>query len=707
MNRRTAITFWAGLLFVLAGPVEAAVRVVVAHNDSGCSTAAFKFKDVPSPSADDAATNATFAIVSGRADANALGRLHDGKLPVWENEPGDNFAFEGKDGGRLLVDLGRAIDIGQVNTYSWHCLTRAPQVYVLYASDGSAGNFQPKPVKGQPPEECGWDRVAAVDTRPSSGDTSGQYGVSISASGGSLGRYRYLLFDILPAETDDDWGNTFYSEIDVVSCQASAASTVPSTHSAEMNAQSDFVGDPMDWKPPAAPPALQDRYGEAAYAELKKGAMSKTDVAALRAPGRPTDGLLVTEVIAGSQAAGLGIKAGDILMSVDGNPIGPAAGDVDFGRARTDAPQQITFWAAGTGQRTVTIQPGMLGVYTYDGWRIADAYARLSERDPRWDDDMFVAATTFMTNADLAETALAHAQQAGYRGRLLTPLAMRIAFEQCHFDDAMAWEWPSFVSGAHLGSDTVKVLNTAALLSFKLEQSLELAKRYPAELGDEKEIASAAAAYRAMPKHDRGDLLTELPGLRRQRCRQLDAFIPLQDPEIAETSKWSLQFFNAYQPVEFQIPSGHFQHLAMTPGFANAELAVHFHLRDTDQETTSYSKCVWFGLYDVKGAQPTGAEPPDFRIVLTSDGFVEISPFGMPAIRYRPAPRSPSNGQLDGTIRIVVLNNRCEVKLDDGRRLYYGPVSAPEPRRRYGFIAQTIGMTGQIFNPIWESISDK
>jgi hypothetical protein len=580
------------LLLFCGQTADAAVRVVVAHNDSGCATAAFKFKDVPPPSADDAATGGTFTIVSGRADSNALNRLHDGKVPVWENEPGDNFAFEGKEGGRLLVDLGRPIDIGQVNTYSWHCLTRAPQVYVLYASDGSAGNFQPRPVKGQPPEECGWDRVAAVDTRPSSGDTSGQYGVSISASAGRIGHYRYLLFDILPAETDDDWGNTFYSEIDVVSREASALSTVPSTQAAEM----DTPSDPIDWKPPPAPPALRDRYSEAAYAELKKGAMSRIDVAALRAPGRPTDGLLVTAVIAGSHAVGVGIKPGDILMSVDGNQIGPAAGDADFGRARTNAPQQITFWAVGTGQRTVTIQPGMLGVYTYDGWRIADAYARSSERDPRWDDDMFVAASTFMTNADLAETALAHAQSAGYHGQLLTPLAMRIAFGQCYFEDAMAWEWPSFLSGAHLGSDTVKVLNNAALLSFKLEQSLELAKRYPTELGTEKEIASAAAAYRAMPRHDRGDLLTALPGLPRARCRQFDAFVPLQDPESAETSKWALQFFNAYRPVEFQIPSGHFQHLAMTPGFANAELAVRFHLRDTDQETTSFANCIWFGL---------------------------------------------------------------------------------------------------------------
>lgn len=703
MSYRVAIVLlaWHGLSGLAAA---AAVRTVVAHNDSGCSTAAFRFDGVPAPSSDGAAMRGTLTIISGRADPNCgeLERLHSGELPSWENEPKDNFCFDGREGGRLLVDLGRAINVGQVNTYSWHCLTRAPQVYTLYAADGSAGNFQPKPAKDQPPGECGWDQIATVDTRPKSGDTTGQYGVSIGDADGPIGHYRYLLFDISPAETKDEYGNTFYSRIDVIPRDALIRAIAPSSRPAAVEASSD----PMNWKPPASPPALRERHSEAAYAELKKAALAKIDVAALRAPGRPTDGILVTSVDTGSQAAKLGIKPGDILMTVDGNQIGPLAGDADLGRIRTDMPQQLAFWSSGTGQKTVTIQPGLMGVDTYEGWRAADAYARSSERDPLWDDDTFVAASTFMSDADLAETALMHASKAGYRGQLLAPLGMRIALGQCRFGDALAWGWPTFLRGGRLGSDTVKLLNNAALLDFKLEQSLALARAYPEVLGKEEEIGKAAAAYRAMPEFHCGELLKSLPGLPRQRCRQFDAFFPQQNPGFADTSKWALEFFNSYQPVEFQIPSGHFQHLAMTPGFDNAELAVHFQLHDTDAESTTYSRCIWFGLYDVHNAQPTGEDPPDFRVALCSDGFIEVKPFGMPAIRYRPARRLPSRGQLEGTIRIVILHNRCEVTMDDGRRLYYGPVRADEAHRRYGFIIQTIGMTGQIFPPIWESVND-
>jgi hypothetical protein len=107
-------------------------------------------------------------------------------------------------------------DIASVNSYSWHPGTRAPQVYRLYASDGADPNFNLMPGVKIDPSTCGWREIAFVDTRKQEGDRGGQYGVSIADTSGSLGRYRYLLFDVYETESDDPWGNTFYSEIDVV-----------------------------------------------------------------------------------------------------------------------------------------------------------------------------------------------------------------------------------------------------------------------------------------------------------------------------------------------------------------------------------------------------------------------------------------------------------------------------------------------------------
>lgn len=212
-----------GAAFLLTATASLAeMKIVVDHNGNDDATPRFKFSRVPAPSKTDAATSATFSIVQGDPDRNGGGleKLHDGRLPSEPDEPGENFFFRaGTEGGRILVDLGKVMEVRQVNTYSWHADTRAPQVYQLYAADGTAEGFAPQPGKGTAPDKSGWKLLARVDTR-SLGQGGGQYGVSISDSGDAAGRYRYLLFDIAPTETDDAFGNTFYSEIDVLETNA-------------------------------------------------------------------------------------------------------------------------------------------------------------------------------------------------------------------------------------------------------------------------------------------------------------------------------------------------------------------------------------------------------------------------------------------------------------------------------------------------------
>ncbi len=219
MKSLTPQVLAASALLLCATVSPAEIKIVIDHNPNEAAGAGFKFKHVPPPAKDDAAAKAKFSIVEGERDANGaeLDALHDGKLPTEEDQPGENFFFNaGTEGGRLLVDLGSAIEIKQVNTYSWHPSTRAPQVYALYAADGASADFKPEPKKGLDPEKNGWKLVAKVNTRPKTGEPGGQYGVSISDSGGLIGKYRYLLFDISRTEDTDDFGNTFYSEINAI-----------------------------------------------------------------------------------------------------------------------------------------------------------------------------------------------------------------------------------------------------------------------------------------------------------------------------------------------------------------------------------------------------------------------------------------------------------------------------------------------------------
>jgi hypothetical protein len=201
---------------VVVGPVQ----VLIDHNSAEHANPGFYFGDAPRPFTNDAATAATFSILEGEPARNCGGvaALHDGRLPSGPDRPDENFFFkDATDGGLLRVDLGQVVSIRAIDTYSCHPSNRAPQIYTLYASDGQNTNMLLLPRRGDELEKCGWTRIAAVATGMR-GDFGGQWAVSISGANGSLGRFRYLLFDIHNQEL-----NTFYSEIDVIS-QASSGS---------------------------------------------------------------------------------------------------------------------------------------------------------------------------------------------------------------------------------------------------------------------------------------------------------------------------------------------------------------------------------------------------------------------------------------------------------------------------------------------------
>ena len=200
--------------------VHAQTKITIDHNIGPAINPEFRFKSVPSPSRDDAASKARVLMVDGEADGNSAGidALIDGILPTSDDQPRRNFFITaGSGGARLLIDLGRVVDIAQINSYSWHPNSRAPQVYRVWASDGSGAKFLAEPKANIDPRTVGWKVLVTVDTRSDEADKDGgQYGVSIADPRGSLGRFRYLLFDCYVTEVADSFGNTFYSEIDVI-----------------------------------------------------------------------------------------------------------------------------------------------------------------------------------------------------------------------------------------------------------------------------------------------------------------------------------------------------------------------------------------------------------------------------------------------------------------------------------------------------------
>jgi hypothetical protein len=208
------------LASVARSQVQVKARVAVTSSERNENPGPeFSFKTAPAPSKTDAAVKGAFSIIDGSRDRNGadLSALNDGRLPSEADQPRANFFFAaGSEGGRLLLDLGEVRDVKQVNTYSWHPGDRGPQVYKLYASDGAAPGFNAKPAKGTDPEKTGWTLLASVNTHMG-GEPGGQYAASTAGPDGAvLGKCRYLLFDIARTQDRDSFGNTFFSEIDVI-----------------------------------------------------------------------------------------------------------------------------------------------------------------------------------------------------------------------------------------------------------------------------------------------------------------------------------------------------------------------------------------------------------------------------------------------------------------------------------------------------------
>jgi hypothetical protein len=191
------------------------VTVTFDQNTHDAANRDFKFKRVASPVKDDAAANAKLTLIDGELDDGSaeLAALTDGRLPRNEDEPAANVYFRaGSSGGRFRMDFGSAIEIMRVNTYSWHPTSRGPQLYKLYGTDGSDPKLNLDPKRGVDPATVGWKLIALVTTLSDRGEEGGQYAASVA----NVGKYRYLLFDCYVTELHDNWGNTFYSEVDVV-----------------------------------------------------------------------------------------------------------------------------------------------------------------------------------------------------------------------------------------------------------------------------------------------------------------------------------------------------------------------------------------------------------------------------------------------------------------------------------------------------------
>lgn len=175
----------------------------------------YLFNNIPVNTASDLA-NGILPLIVGSVPAASGGavKLTDGVGAVLPDDPANNFFWNDNSPLPLVIsfDLGSIKAIGRVNSYSWHHGNgvRAAQDYNLYGSTGTAIGFNPANLASP-----GWTLLTHVDSEVPGGQgaNAGQQGVSVSDTTGLLGNFRYVGFGV---NAPFGFGNTFYSEIDIV-----------------------------------------------------------------------------------------------------------------------------------------------------------------------------------------------------------------------------------------------------------------------------------------------------------------------------------------------------------------------------------------------------------------------------------------------------------------------------------------------------------
>jgi hypothetical protein len=203
-------------------------KVTVEHATS--PEEANAFPTIVPASKTDAGNRATFRLLEGRRDPNGaeVDVLNDGLLPTRSDEPRSNFFVAGAGPSRLLIELAEPCELEQIRTYSRHPTGRGPQRYSIYVRDNEQEATREQLEEAPDAPDSGWQLLAEVDTR-SAGHSDATTAVAITPtdSAATLGKQRYLLMVIEKGESDDPFGNTFYSEIDLDDGQEHAPSPLP------------------------------------------------------------------------------------------------------------------------------------------------------------------------------------------------------------------------------------------------------------------------------------------------------------------------------------------------------------------------------------------------------------------------------------------------------------------------------------------------
>ena len=136
------------------------------------------------------------------AKGSVLPRLTDGVMAANEDDIKASTWFDNGE-SRFVLDVKQTVEVGRIDTWSWHKSNRASQNLVLWAADGAT-----MPDANGDLATSGWTRLAKIDT--GAHGEGGKHGSAVANANGALGRFRWILW-----QEPQHVAGTFFSEVAV------------------------------------------------------------------------------------------------------------------------------------------------------------------------------------------------------------------------------------------------------------------------------------------------------------------------------------------------------------------------------------------------------------------------------------------------------------------------------------------------------------
>lgn len=203
---------------------------------------------------------------------------------------------------------------------------------------------------------------------------------------------------------------------------------------------------------------------------------STLNIKALEKDTRPIFSLIVTDVARNSQAMKHNIEVGDLIATIDNEPI-KSIDSLDIQRG--EGQNVIEIWNKKRGLCSYNFTPGQLGVFFREKWIPTLAYIQSNERDAKWDEYVLAAAFHWDKDVVFAKRALERAQKAGYTGWFLHALKIAMYMENGESDLAVkcgkAWnrKLPD-----HAVRPVIGRLFRAAIMDVKFDFAKKLQKEF-------------------------------------------------------------------------------------------------------------------------------------------------------------------------------------------------------------------------------------